>query len=198
MLDEIEQQELVAFVMADPQKRLEIAVAAYWAYEKIRAEVIRKFIQELAHRLSEALSPTDGWIIDATDQLNRPFEKDRNLRIRKDAWPPGIAVCLGAEENGPRTLWMGVKTPASHPQFDIIRDQLNKALGQGMTYEGNTEYPWYRHFDPRWNDWKLGDWRQPWAILALGEGGNGDYGDYLYETLITISRALASGWQPIA
>lgn len=190
VLDDTEQRQILDYVMADyPNRleRLELAVGVYAAFEAIREAVIRQFVGQLADRLAVTLPREKGWNVIAVSLLDQPIGKGAVV-IRREGWTDGISVKLQAEADGPRGWWLGVEVLPECPIFEAITTHLTEKLGEAKT--DAPQYPWWRSFEGKWKHWKLADWRQPWAVLALGEGGAGSYGSYLCESLVRIATEL--------
>jgi hypothetical protein len=195
MLSESEQQEIVDYIMSDLPRRLELAVGTYAAFETLRATLIRKFIRELVERVSRTLPAMDGWTVDASALIDQPLDRFKRFRIENKSWEREISVILEAQAYGPRAWWMGVVAPKAYAKSTMIGQRLNKQIGEAQTGDNSEEedFPWWRGFTGKWKDWRLSDWRQPQAVLALGEGGQGHYANYLHDALVDISRTLDEG-----
>jgi hypothetical protein len=190
VLDDTEQRQILDYVMADQPNRLdrlELAVGVYAAFEAIREAVIRQFIGQLADRVAATLRREEGWNVDAASLLDQPKGKGA-VTIRSETWMDGVSVKLQADADGPRGWWLGVETLPGCAIFEIITKHLSEKLGEAKT--DPPQYPWWRNFEGRWKNWTLADWRQPQAVLAIGEGATGLYGKYLRESLVEIATAL--------
>jgi hypothetical protein len=189
MLDDIEQQEVVDYIMANLGKRLGMAIGIHSAFEKLRSEVIKKFSMELASRLRMSLPPDDLWEVSASDILDHPIAQwtKPKLAIRNRGWDDEVVVQLRADNWGPRDWRLGITTPNGYRRAEAIRAALINDVGGRKGPEDG--YPWGCGFDGTWSNWTLSDWRQPQAVLALGEGGSGSYGTYLHDRLVEIARS---------
>ena len=185
--------------------QMHAALAVHDAWRVVRAEVCRRFLRHLSHRVEERLREEFPATRDLSVRWHYNDGRKNHIRlwISRDSWtrsvPPGVVsdgrtmIMIHNSGKAPNGWYWGVRNPM--PKEEMIEAQkqrleaLENALGRrGLLLAGGSTDWWTQwEYLPRYRDW------HPLApdLAEECEAGGGRITDYYVDGLLRIcSRAI--------